>query len=163
MTEPVKPKEKSPSTPSRITYTREFLLNCSRSPIAQQSLPNWWNIARNFPCIARKVRTFDDYSSLLPPSCHPVPSIDPFVPPPAKADLDLPTDTQEHLIQAEPPGRNDALPTLVDSDNEIEQHKSILLAPLEKKKKKLTFSKPKKSCRYLRTCDFDSWDPDNMY
>lgn len=54
------PTMTSPPTPLRISYTREFLLSCSRSPFCAQALPNWWSIARQYPAIARKtLEVFD--------------------------------------------------------------------------------------------------------
>jgi KH domain len=58
--------------PGRLVYTREFLLQCSKSPLSQGSLPNWANIARQNISIVRKVRLEQDYTRLPSPNCRPV-------------------------------------------------------------------------------------------
>lgn len=58
--------------PGRLVYTREFLLQCSKSPLSQGSLPNWTNVARQNISIVRKVRLEQDYTRLPAPNCRPV-------------------------------------------------------------------------------------------
>ncbi|CAB3368747.1 Hypothetical predicted protein [Cloeon dipterum] len=58
--------------PARLVYSRDFLLQCSKSPLSQGSLPNWTNIARQNLSIVRKVRLEQDYTRLPPPNCRPV-------------------------------------------------------------------------------------------
>jgi KH domain len=58
--------------PGRLVYTREFLLQCSKSPLSQGSLANWTNVARQNISIVRKVRLEQDYTRLPAPNCRPV-------------------------------------------------------------------------------------------
>jgi hypothetical protein len=149
--------EKICSAPRRISYTREYLLNCSKSPLCAQPLPNWTNVARQFPAIARKVRITEAYSHLSP-QCQAVRSIEPLVPP---TEPEVPLETNDYLKIMEPPSRAYDLPTLSDSDNE--KSDSLLFAQQDFNKKKLAFTMPKQSQRYKRTCDFETWDPDDAY
>lgn len=130
----------------RICYTRDFLLNCSRSPHAQQALPNWWNIARQHPGIARKVRSnVQDFTRLPVPQCRPLPNTEPLSP--LNPNTVLESDDYDHIIeQAE---------ALFDSPelSDIPLNNDLNL-------KKLTVESP---CSDKPTAFSSPRQPDNLY